>query len=484
VAPGEEMPLRLQMPKVDLIIDPHAMEDAYSMTIVHQVHRGLFRYTPSGDVIPDLVESWKVSDSGLQYLFKLKKSEFSDGKLIKSINVLHSFARLLAKGASMGADIEYINGAKEFRSTKDLSKLGISVIDDQTVQFELSFPAQLLLKHLATVDCAVLQIEDFKNMNALTKNTGVSGPYRITRHDKDHLLLEKWRIDPLDSVKPPHKLDFRLSDIRSVEMAENDQIDVLDTDILSRQEKDKLHLRGWHNVVTDIVSERFAILNPSKVSENTRKYLYSMINSDELARDIGKFSIKPAFGLIPSGVPGAIETPKQVAELKVKNKLAPVGSIKIQYAIDNSPDRFPIEKWLKEKWETKNFQVTLEPMSSRELLSMMFKSEGEVLLGAKGLDYFDGYSVLTYFRSTYESNYFFVKSKEVDTMLDKAVKIQNADERAKFYKEIQTEILKEYTIIPLLFGRDSAGLWHPRVRFVPSHPGGLHTLAFETIELK
>ena len=41
--------LKIHFPKVKLILDPHQMEDAYSMAAVLQLHRGLLRYTPAGD---------------------------------------------------------------------------------------------------------------------------------------------------------------------------------------------------------------------------------------------------------------------------------------------------------------------------------------------------------------------------------------------------------------------------------------------------
>ena len=65
------------------------------------------------------------------------------------------------------------------------------------------------------------------------------------------------------------------------------------------------------------------------------------------------------------------------------------------------------------------------------------------------MDYPDGFSVLGYFKGNYESNYFYVNDKKIDTALAKVIQIFDSEKRAAEYKRIQNEILAHYTIIPL-----------------------------------
>jgi ABC-type oligopeptide transport system substrate-binding subunit len=171
--------LNIHFPPVSLNLDPHKMEDAFSMTVVLQIHRGLLRYTPSGDVAPDLAKKWSDSTDHKTYTFKLSDAHFSDGSPVTAKNVQMSFARLFYSGAAMGADLDYIDGAAEFKKTGDIEKLGIRESSPNEIVFHLGHPSALFLKHLAVADCAILPLTDFKQELAFDANTPYAGPYKV-----------------------------------------------------------------------------------------------------------------------------------------------------------------------------------------------------------------------------------------------------------------------------------------------------------------
>lgn len=119
--------LKIHIPVFKLVLDPHKMEDLYSMAVITQIYRGLLRYSSPGDVLPDLAESWTQSADKKIYQFKLKASKFSDGSEITATNVQMSFARIFHLGSSIGADIDYIEGTEKFRRTKNIDDLGIKL---------------------------------------------------------------------------------------------------------------------------------------------------------------------------------------------------------------------------------------------------------------------------------------------------------------------------------------------------------------------
>lgn len=86
--------LRIHLPVVNLNLDPQKMEDAYSMAVITQIHRGLLRYNTTGDIRADLAESWTESPDRLIYKFRLRKSNFSDGTPITAKHVQMTFARM------------------------------------------------------------------------------------------------------------------------------------------------------------------------------------------------------------------------------------------------------------------------------------------------------------------------------------------------------------------------------------------------------
>ena len=60
-------------------LDPHKMEDIYSMTINTQLNSSLLRYLSDGEIESSIAKSWSVSEDGLTYIIKLDQKKFSKG---------------------------------------------------------------------------------------------------------------------------------------------------------------------------------------------------------------------------------------------------------------------------------------------------------------------------------------------------------------------------------------------------------------------
>ncbi|MCX6126600.1 MAG: ABC transporter substrate-binding protein [Proteobacteria bacterium] len=478
--------LTIAIPKIEYILDPHRMEDAYSMLMNIQIHRGLFRYTPEGDVVTDLVQSWTEDSNHLRFVYKLKKSTFSDGTTITAEDLRQSLARIFYIGASIGADIEYVKGAKKFRQSKNMADLGIKALSPTELEINLEHPSALLHKQLAAADCGVLKITDFKSSFSVSEATAVSGPYKIIAIKPDQIRFAKWRSDSLDSSNPPEFIDFNLTDQDLVELAVAGKNDTLDRQQIPTNTRTKLMSSGWKEAVTGLTFERFVIMNPKIISLPTREYLFSKVNQNQLAGSFSKSSLVPAFGIIPAGIPGSLpheDMDKARADAAKSSPKAPTEEILVEYVADKGITDL-IASYLKEVWETPTLRIKLNPIPLQDFLKKMFSSSGSVLIGARALDYFDGYSVLTYFRSAYASNYFHVHDRAVDSALDKAVEMFEPNQRIEAYKNIQRMVLKHYTVIPLLFGSPASGLWSSQLKRPPAHPAGWHTLPFETIEME
>ena len=482
---AEVQPLKMHFPPVKLILDPHKMEDAYSMAVVGQIFRGLLRYSPKGDVLPDLAESWEESKDHLRYRFKLKAAKFSDGTPITAKNVQISFARMFHLGASMGADLDYIQGTKAFRTSKNLSQLGIRVISDQVVEFELSHPSALFLKHLAVVDSSILPVHDFKDELTLTAKGAYSGPYRVIDiPDAEHLVVEKWRKDALDSLRPPARVVYWTTDKVPEALALAGETDTLDHDRLTTLSvKDGLLKQGWIATPTEVTGETFLVLHPDMIPLDTRRYLYSKINPNELLKTLGQTPYRPAFGVIPSWIPGELtENEAKPIRAAAAGAVSPSGKIALDYEMGN-PLEEKIADFLKNVWQTDRFKVELSGLTKSEKLKRLFGGTSPVCLGRKGLDYPDAFSVLGYFRSGYDSNYFHVNDAKIDEELGMASALLDKKQREAKYREVQISVLKQFTVIPLFFGSEASGLWSPKVKEVPAHPMGYHTLPVESIEM-
>lgn len=478
-----ESPLKIHFPVVKLNLDPQRMEDAYSMAIASQLYRGLLRYNTTGDVRADLAESWTESEDHRTYRFKLRKATFSDGAPITAKHVQMTFARMFRLGSSMAADIDFIAGARNFKENQDLSKFGVVPVSEDTVEFRLSEPSAIFLKQLAVADCSILPIADFNNDPIISSGGSFSGPYKIGSDLQDNRLrIEKWRTDPLDSTRSPKTVLYNLSSAKPFDLAVAGETDTLDHYRVEESEKARLEKAGWAQAATELAGEVFLVLNPDRISLDARKALYSSVDSNEIIKSLNQPFYKAAYGLIPSGLAGELSS-EDVSHLKaVLKKDLPKATIEVDYeGASNLEEK--TAQLLKRKWAALGIELKLNPLPKGDKLQRLFGKKSQAIIARKAMDYPDGFSVLGYFKGKYESNYFYVSDKAVDEALLKVLQIFDSEKRAEQYKRIQKQILGHYTIIPLFFGSEASGLWSKRVKSVPSHPLGIHTLPLETVEM-
>lgn len=479
----ERMDLKIHYPKVAITLDPHRMEDAYSMMMVSQVFRGLLRFNSSGDVVPDIAASWVESGDRKTYRFKLKPMTFSNGEKITAKHVQLSFARIFLLGSGMGADLDYIKGAKELRETKDLSAFGVRPLSADEVEFQLVTPSALFLKHVAVADCAILPIQSLASI--AEPPASFSGPYRLERETPDGAWeFVKWRSDAEDSSNPPERLTFFATTENPLQLAKGEKTDSLDRDAVRAEDRDALKTNGWGMSPTELTGETFIILNPKHIPLEVRKYLYAKTDQAKLAAHLKEPQFKAAYGLIPTGFPGELSSDEASELLKATS---PYKGKKISFQLDFDPSS-DVEKstaeFLKDAWASDSVEVQLNPLSKAEKLQRMFGKTSQAVLGRKGIDYPDGFSVLTYFKGKYSSNYFQVDDPEVDAAIERTLEDFDPQARAVRYKKIQLQILRHYTMIPLFFGSQASGLWSRKVKAVPSHPMGSHTMHLETLEMR
>jgi len=63
-------------------------------TITNLIFRKLFQYDHEGNIVPDLVDDWEISEDGLSYTIHLKKKQyFHDGREITANDILYTASK-------------------------------------------------------------------------------------------------------------------------------------------------------------------------------------------------------------------------------------------------------------------------------------------------------------------------------------------------------------------------------------------------------
>jgi len=134
-------------------LDPAIGYDWQNWSMIKSIFSGLMDYVPgTTELIPDLAESYVVSDDGMHYTFKLRKGvKFHNGRELKAADVKYTLDRTCnPKTQSPGAGFyAMIKGFDEITAGKTETLAGIEVVDDYTIKFELSRPDATFLHVLA-----------------------------------------------------------------------------------------------------------------------------------------------------------------------------------------------------------------------------------------------------------------------------------------------------------------------------------------------
>lgn len=140
--------------------------------LTYLVYSGLMRATASGDLIPDLAQSYTISDDGLTYTFKLRPGAyFQDGKKVTADDIEYT--------VKMAQDVS-------LRSPKRNSWIGVETekINDAEIVFKLKQPYSPFLEN-TTLGILPKHIwnsastDEFPFSSFNTEPIG-SGPYKIT----------------------------------------------------------------------------------------------------------------------------------------------------------------------------------------------------------------------------------------------------------------------------------------------------------------
>ncbi len=148
------------------------------------VFSGLTRLGPDGTVLPDLAESWDISDDGLTYTFHLRpRVTWHDGEPFTADDVVFTYAAIQDPNFRGGPELEEL-----FRS------LSVAKIDDETVEIRLMQPFAPVLAHLSV---GILPAHLLKSLDADALYSGPfnqepvgTGPFRLTNISSERAVLD------------------------------------------------------------------------------------------------------------------------------------------------------------------------------------------------------------------------------------------------------------------------------------------------------
>jgi ABC-type transport system substrate-binding protein len=190
--------LRIGQPQRPNDFNPLAVIQGIQTFVQKWTFSKLIALDRNGELMPDLAESYTVSDDGTVFTFTLREDvTWQDGEPFTAEDVVFTFNYLLnpAAGARKLSNFQVIQGAAEYGEGGIDAVEGVQAIGDYEVQFTLTAPNAVFLVDLADQSImpehVVSQIEpeEFLTSEFVTRRPYPgTGPYVFDRYETDQFI--------------------------------------------------------------------------------------------------------------------------------------------------------------------------------------------------------------------------------------------------------------------------------------------------------
>jgi peptide/nickel transport system substrate-binding protein len=151
--------------------NPTAAPDDWGYYVAENLFSRLVKLNSSGEALPDLAESWDISEDGLTVTFHLHEDAvWSDGEPVTSADVKWTFDKIIEEQAYL---VSYLGSVES-----------IEAVDDATVVFHMITPDAALLSNISFLGSFILpehvyEGQDWLTCEAATTSPVTSGPFTL-----------------------------------------------------------------------------------------------------------------------------------------------------------------------------------------------------------------------------------------------------------------------------------------------------------------
>ena len=467
-------------------LDPHLTTDATSARIIVEVFGGLVTIDRDLNIVPDLAESWDITNEGRTYTFHLRPdATFHDGKPVTAHDVQWSLERAtnpLTESPVVDQYLGDIMGVKSKLAGDALEISGVRFIDEQTIEITIDEAKSYFLAKLTYPTGFVLDKENVEaNPRNWFREPNGTGPFRLTEYRVGETLKlgrnEGYHLGPaiLEEV------EFILSGGTQLLMYENNEIHIAGVSLadLDRFSDPSNELYPELRTAPPSFSVNYIGLNvnePPLDDVNVRQALNYAIDKQEIASIVLGDLVEPADGILPPnfpgydvGVRGYEFDPTLAKQLLEKSKygedlenIPPItittpGSFGANVSLDME---VVLQMWERNLGITAEFQQT----EYATFLKDLHKGRFQMFDIGWIADYPDPENFLDIlFHSKSSNNHTHYSNPEVDELLMKARVETDTDARYALYNQAEQKILDDAPWVPLWFDGESKLLVKPTV---------------------
>ena len=467
-------------------LDPHLTGDTTSSAIIVEVFGGLVSFDTSLNLIPDLAESWDISEDAKTYTFKIRKNAtFHDGKSVTAEDFKWSFNRAVNPDTASPIAETYLGdivGVEAVLEGKSDEISGITVLDEYTLQIKIDSPKAYFLQKLTYPTAYVLDQNNLKSEGSnWTDSPNGTGPFKLIEYKiGERIILERYPNYHLEPAKLD-KIVMNLAGGSSMAMYENDEIDITGVSLFDieriKDPNDPLHSDLIiANPGFSISYIGFNVAEPPFDDVNFRKALNHAVDKELIAKEVLADLVVPAYGILPPGFPGYSNN---LSGLKYDPDLAKQLLAESMYADSKTRPRIVItipgtggtpnldmEVIINMWFENLGVEVEIQQVEWATFLSDLnrkrFQAFGGLGWEADYPDPQDFLDVLFYSES--DKNNGDYKNNEVDALLEQARLEPNTENRLMLYNQAEQLIVNDAAWVPLWFEGEGHVLVKPHIQ--------------------
>lgn len=501
---GRDGILRLAGP-VDLqTLDPAKAKDLTTLFLIRQIYSGLTRLDDDLQPVPALAETIDISDDGLTYTFTLRRNaRFQDGTDISAEDVAFSLTRALDPATTDGdasqlaapTFLSDIAGARELLSGEADTLAGVAVLDDLTLQIQLTQPRSTFLMRLATGPASVIDPRDLDKGDDWWSEPNGSGPFSVDKFDIDsgmtlkpngEFYAGKPNLDEVqillgaNAFQPMNLYQTGDVDVAGVPLFSLDRALDPSSDLYADLQQSDLFAVEYLALRTDVEP-----LN----DPNIRKALILGFPRQMVADVSFDGRVAPALGFIPNGMLGQDTWPVANSDYDLDAARQSIaessyGSAEnvppITIYANGPPDRLVSFKEVMER--DLGLRIDLVNVEWTEFISNLPKKTYPAYGIYWGADFPDPESLLlTLFGTGQPDNYVDYSNPDFDALLAQAASEQDPDVRVQLYTQANQLLMDDAVVLPFYYDR-SYTLVRPWVHGLQLTPLGLLYLDQVTVK--
>lgn len=455
-------------------LDPHKVSGTWENYVVGDMFVGLTTENPQAMAVPGVAESWTISDDGLTYVFKLRKSLWSDGTPLTAHDFVYSLKRLLLpETAAEYASLLYIiKGAEAINGGKaDVDTLGVKALDDYTLEIILNGPAPYfldLLTHYTSYPVPKHVIDKVGKLWTKSENMVVNGPYKlvewlpnthvkVTRNDKfydnDSVVINDITFFTQEDRAAIQKR-FRAGEIDVAMDFSSDQISWLKKNL-----PEETHIAPYLGIYYYPINTSVEPFTDIRI----RKALAMSVNREAIVDKVLKTGELAAYSFVPPGVayydkPAEVDWKsmthgERVKEAKALLKEAGYGpdkplEITLRYNTSENHKRIAIA--VASMW--KQIGVKAELHNSEVKVHYADLKQGDFQVARAGwiADYNDAQNFLYLLETrTGPNNYGRYSNPEYDALMLKAERTADLVKRGEMMHQAEAMVMRDLPVIPI-----------------------------------